>query len=94
MSDYLLSVIRTAVPAAAGAIVGWLATLGLELGAEAEAGLVLFLGALGTAVYYAVVRALESRWPALGKLLGASRKPVYEPVAPSYVSDLRSRGGA
>jgi hypothetical protein len=88
MSDYLLSLIRTAVPAAAGAVVGWLATLGLELGAEAEAGLVLFLGALGTTVYYALVRALEQRWPGIGKLLGASRQPEY---APEYVAEVRGR---
>lgn len=94
MSDYLLSLVRTAVGTIAGAVLGWLATIGLELGAEAEAGLVVFLSALATVAYYALVRALESRWPAFGRLLGASRKPTYEPAAPTYVADLRARGAA
>lgn len=89
MSDYLVSLVRTWVPTVVGAVISWLATLGLELGAEAEVGLVTFLTALCIAVYYALVRALETRWPALGRLLGAKRAPVYEAPVPDAVRAVR-----
>jgi hypothetical protein len=77
MNDYFTSLIRTWVPLGVGAILSWLASLGLELGAEAEVGLVTFGTALITGVYYLIVRALEEKWPAFGKLLGKKALPVY-----------------
>lgn len=79
LHDYLISLIRTAVPAAAGAVLAWAASLGLDLGAEAQVGLATFGTALLTAVYYAVVRALETRWPVFGRLLGKQTAVAYEP---------------
>lgn len=78
MSDWLISQIRTYVPAGVGALLAWLATLGLDLGAEAQVGLVTFLTAALTGVYYTLIRLLERRWPQVGILLGARKTPVYE----------------
>ncbi|WP_213451602.1 hypothetical protein [Rhizomonospora bruguierae] len=79
MSDHLVSLIRTYVPIAVGSALAWLAsTLGVVLGDDASTALTVGVVALATAIYYAVARALESRWPALGVLLGAARPPTYE----------------
>lgn len=77
MNDFVKSSIRTYVPIAVGALFAWLATLGLELNAEAETGLIVFGTALSQGAYYLAVHLLEQRWPAVGKLLGASGTPVY-----------------
>lgn len=77
MNDYFISLIRTWVPLGVGAVLSWLASLGLELGAEAEVGLVAFGTALVTGVYYALVRALEQRWPSFGRLLGKKTQVAY-----------------
>ena len=81
MNDYLLSLVRTWVPIGVGAVLSWLAVryavvVPEDISTELTAGLT----GLVTALYYALVRALEKRWPAFGKLLGAAKKPVY--VAP------------
>lgn len=80
-SDYILSVIRTWVPIGVGAAASWLlVTFGLNLDGDAQASLVVFLTAAVTAVYYALVRKLEQRWPAIGRWLlgaGVARTPVY-----------------
>lgn len=92
MNDYVLSLVRTWVPVAVGSVLAWLASLGLDLGAEAQVGLVTFLTGLCIAVYYALARGLERRWPALGTLLlGSSSKPVYAPPTPDAVRAVRER---
>ena len=92
MNDYFLSLIRTWVPIAVGAVLSWLAARGLSLDEEATYGLTAFLTALGGAVYYALARGLESRWPALGRLLlGSKRTPAYEPPVPDAVRAVRER---
>jgi hypothetical protein len=78
LSDYFLSVVRTAVPAGVGAVLTYLATRwGIGLDEDTSAQVTAGVTAVVIAVYYAVVRALEARWPVLGKLLGSSKKPVY-----------------
>lgn len=78
MSDYAVSLIRTYAPVVAGAIISWLASVGLNVGAEANVGLTIFLTALTTGVYYLLARVLEAHWPVIGRvLLGSSRKPEY-----------------
>jgi hypothetical protein len=89
MNDYILSLIRTWTPIAVGAVLSWLAARGLSLDEQATYGLTAFLTGLGGAVYYALVRALETRWPALGRLLGAKRAPVYEAPVPDAVRAVR-----
>jgi hypothetical protein len=75
MNALALSIIRTYVPIAVGALASWLLTVGLELDADGQAGLIVFLTGLSQAVYYAAVRALETRWPGVGVLLGAAKTP-------------------
>ena len=79
MNDYFLSLIRTWVPIGVGAVLSWLAVkyavvVPEDISAEVTAGLT----GLVTAVYYALVRALEKRWPRIGALLlGSAKKPLY-----------------
>ena len=75
MNTLALSIIRTYVPIAVGALASWLLTVGLELDADGQAGLIVFLTGLSQAVYYAAVRALETRFPSVGILLGAAKTP-------------------
>lgn len=89
--DYLVSVIRTIVPAAVGAVLSWLATIGLDLGEQANAGLVTAMTAAAIGLYYILIRALEAKWPAFGVLLGLTRPPTYDPVEPEYVGEVRAR---
>jgi len=78
MNDYLLSLIRTAVPAAIGAGVAYLARrYGLVVPEGLSAEATIWLTGLAITGYYGIVRALEKRWPRIGILLGAARKPVY-----------------
>jgi len=70
-----ISIIRTYVPIGVGALVTWLLTIGLEIDAEGQAGLIIFGTGLLQAVYYAGVRALETRFPAVGVLLGVTKSP-------------------
>ena len=77
MSDFVVSLIRTWIPAGVAAAVGYFTTLGFEYSAEAEAQLAGVAVALFAAVYYWGARALESRWPAAGYLLGVAKAPSY-----------------
>jgi len=73
-----VSLIRTYVPLAVGVAVAYLArTLGVVLDEDTSAMATSVAVAVVTAVYYAAARALESRWPALGVLLGAPTAPTY-----------------
>ncbi|NIL44107.1 hypothetical protein HCB17_25585 [Salinispora arenicola] len=77
--DYLISLIRTAVPAAVGALLAWLAAeAGIVLDAESGTALTAGVVALAMAGYYALVRVAEARWPRLGILLGTPAPPKYE----------------
>lgn len=77
MSDAITGLIRTWTPTAVGAALAWLLTLGIELDPTAQAGLITGLTAVVIAVYYALARLLESRWPWLGVLLGSTKQPTY-----------------
>ena len=77
--DYLISLIRTAVPAAVGALLAWLAsTAGIVIDADSSTALTVGVMALAMAGYYALVRVAEARWPRLGVLLGTPAAPKYE----------------
>lgn len=78
MSNTIVSLIRTYVPVAVGAALAWLLTLGVQVDAEAQAGLVTGLTGVLIAAYYAVARALERRWPWVGYLLGVPAEPTYD----------------
>jgi hypothetical protein len=81
MNDYLVSLIRTYVPLAVGAALTWLAAnLGVVI--DKDTGALAVAAAVGivTAVYYALARAIEGRWPQLGHVLlalGLRREPMY-----------------
>jgi len=78
LNDGVVSLIRTYVPLAVGVAVTYLAqTLGVVLDEDTSAMASAVAVAVVTAVYYAAARALESRWPALGVLLGAAKTPAY-----------------
>ncbi len=75
----MISLIRTWVPIGVGAVAAWLLAHGLGMDAATQTGLVAGLTGLLAGGYYAIVRALESKFPQLGGiLLGHTAKPVYE----------------
>lgn len=78
MSDQIVSLIRTWVPVAIGSVLTWLVGLGVVIPEDAEAGLAVGLTGVTIAVYYAVVRFLEKRWPWFGYLLGRKTPPTYD----------------
>lgn len=74
------SIIRTVVPSIVGQLVAWAAVAHLTVDPSTQAAASTELGVLLTAGYYAGVRALEARWPAVGWLLGAKGAPTYPPA--------------
>lgn len=78
MSDLVIATIRTVVPAFVGTFVLFMAQNGISLDETAISGLVAFLVALFTAVYYVAVRLLGKRFPHAEVLLGATKTPEYK----------------
>ena len=70
------SIVRTIVPVVVGAIVSYLATLGVTLQEDVMAALSVIITAAATAIYYIVVRWLEQKFPKLGILLGYAAVPA------------------
>lgn len=78
MSDTIVSFIRTWVPVAIGSAITWLfETTGFLIPEDAGSGLVVFMTGVVIAIYYAVARVLETRFPWLGFLLGKPATPTY-----------------
>lgn len=77
MSNYLVSLIRTTAPAVVGAVLSWLALHGLDLPSRDREAVTAAVTGILVVAYYAVVRALESKWPKLGVLLGVPSAPEY-----------------
>lgn len=82
-SNFATSLIRTYTPLIVGALVSYLVTMGIEVDANAQAGLVVFLTAFLQGAYYLIVRILERRFPKFGLLLGSEAQPKY--VEPSTI---------
>lgn len=87
VGGYLPSLIRTVVPVAVGAGLTWLEVhwhLPIPAGASATVGLTA--AAVTVAGYYAAARAVEHRWPRVGRWLLAAGlaagQPVYPPAGP------------
>ena len=78
MSDFLISLVRTWIPTGVGVAVAWLSAYGLELSQENEVAIAGGIVALVSGLYYWGARALESRWPAFGILLGVKKQPPYD----------------
>jgi hypothetical protein len=72
MTDFLTSLVRTYVPI----VVGYLVSLGLLPGDLSDEATAAATGAI-IAVYYALARLLEKKWPAFGWLLGIPKEPSY-----------------
>jgi len=86
MHAYVTSLIRTYVPVWVGIGLTWLASrLGIVLDDDLSAGAAVVSVGLVIAVYYALARAAEERWPGLGRLLLAlglaKGSPVYRDAA-------------
>jgi hypothetical protein len=73
--DTITSFIRTYVPVIIGAGIAWLVQQGIDIDGEAlkAAGV-----AIAIALYYALARVLEKRWPVFGWLLGTPKQPTYQ----------------
>lgn len=78
VSDYLVSLVRTFVPAVVGYLISVLAGFGVDLDSAALEVIVsgLFIGG-----YYAVARLLEAAHPWFGVLLGWVATPKYSKTA-------------
>lgn len=79
-SDFVPSLIRTYVPVGVGAVAAYLVGKNVTIDPATQIQITAILTAVLTAAYYTGVRALESRWPALGTVflgLGVKRKPGY-----------------
>lgn len=84
LRDFLVSCIRTAVPAGVGLV---LAHFGINALDIAGVPLQTVVTAVAIMAYYSGVRALEAKWPKVGILLGWT-------VAPSYAAPPSSRPAA
>ena len=80
MNDFVTGLIRTYVPIIVGAVVAWLLTLGIDLDAETQAGLVIALTGVLQAAYYTLIRLVAKKFPWVESLLGSSKKPEYKEV--------------
>jgi hypothetical protein len=78
VNDFITRQIKTYVPIAVGAFIAWLATLGMDLDAETQSGLIVFLTGLSQALYYALVVFLARKFPKLEILLGSIKRPDYK----------------
>lgn len=79
LNNTVIGLIRTWVPIGVGAVISWLATLGLQLDSETQTATVVALTGVIQAVYYTLVRLLEDKFPAIGWLLGSAKTPNYGP---------------
>lgn len=68
------SVIRTVVPLIVGLVATFCAKWGFDIDNES---LTAILTTVFSAVYYAVVRAIEEKKPRAGRFLGVAKKPTY-----------------
>lgn len=75
MSNYLISVQRTVAQSGAAWLVTQAARFGVELPGDAVTDAVF---ALTFAVFYAIYRLIEDRYPEIARLLGTTRLPHYD----------------
>lgn len=89
MHQFIIALIRTVVPALVGSLFGWLASVGLDLDAETQGGLIVGLVAFFTGLYYAAVTWAAARWKWFGWLLGVAQTPVYGGITLQEQADDR-----
>jgi hypothetical protein len=71
------SLVRTAIPTVVAAVVVTFVGIWLNLDADTQSGVIVIAVALVQALYYAVARAILSRWPGAKILLGTPATPDY-----------------
>jgi hypothetical protein len=87
--EQLASLIRTWVPIGVGFVLALLGRkYGVVLDDASSAALTSGVAALAAAVYYVIVRALETRWKSVGWLLGLAVAPTYERATAPESGDL------
>lgn len=77
MDAYFTSLVRTFVPVAVGTAVSWLATKNIKVDEATKLKVTTVLTGAVIALYYAVVRLLETKWAKFGWLLGKPKAPTY-----------------
>lgn len=82
IGDVLVSLVRTGVAIVVGAFVSWAVRHGAHIDAASATA---YITPAAIAAYYAVVRLLETQFPALGWLLGIAKAPSYTPALPAPV---------
>jgi hypothetical protein len=87
LADFVPSLIRTYVPLGVGFVLTFLAqALGIVISDDTSALVTAFVAVVVSGVYYAAVRLLEARWPAIGRVLLAlgvtAKQPTYVPQVP------------
>lgn len=75
MSDFP-ALIRTYVPLGVAWLVGWLASLGIDVSGDAKDALTFGIGTVVAMAYYTVVKKLERKFPWVTVFLGSSQQPV------------------
>ena len=88
MNQYFISLIRTWVPIAIGWLIAQLLTLGVVFDDTTSKMLETALTAATIAIYYAVARWLEQKFPKAGLLIGYIKQPLY--VDPTKTSAVQS----
>lgn len=73
--DVLVSLKRTLVPIAVGAIAGTILGQWVDIKTIEN-----FVGSIIAGAYYTAVRFLEAKHPAIGILLGSKKQPIYVEV--------------
>lgn len=93
LNDLVPSLIRTYVPMGVGLALTFLfRTLHIVIDDQTSAAVTAFAVLVVSGVYYAAVKALEAKWPAIGRVLLAlgltAKQPAY--VKPAAVASVRS----
>lgn len=95
MSDLIPSLIRTYVPLGVAFALAWVArTWGIVVDEDSSAAAVTLAMGVLFAVYFGLVRALESRFPWIGGLLGLAKAPTYDAVVKQEASGGFTAGPA
>lgn len=90
LNDYVTSLLRTFFPAIASSIITWVcAQFNFILSESSSTQAYMALTGIIFCLYYAGIRALESKWPKFSILLGTRAQPVYSTDTPTQKSDAR-----
>lgn len=78
---------RTLIPIVVGALISWAATVGLDLPATETA---IVITSIVTFAYGVTARLVETRWPAIGRVLISLGLTKYVPVYLPHNDPTRS----